>query len=259
MAIAGRANGARLRVQDQMDAVLPEYGAQSLGHVDVLVRQERVPSLDHGHSASEAAEHLAELDGHVSTTDDEQMLWDGVQLQDGGGGEEGHVRKTGQFGNGRAATYVDEDALSVDEKGVPVRRTQLEPMGSDKARLGLEQVEVLGGHQATFAAVAPSLDDGAYALPDLLHIDCHVACDDPVVGAAAGEGGHPSGSGHGLAGSTALIDARAADVSPLDERRAPSRPGEASGKRNPCLTGSDDGCIICAGLVHGRFPSVVAV
>ena len=74
---------------------------------------------------------------------------------------------------------------------------------------------------------------------------------DAVVGAAPGEVGHPGARHHGLGGRTALVDAGAADVLALDQRRPPPAPGQRGGEGTAGLAGADDDGIVPLGSAHG--------
>src|SRR5437867_7628433 len=73
-----------LRLEEHLDAVLPENRGDLGRDVGILLRQELAAALNDGHEAPEAPEHLSELEADVPPAQDEQVRRRLTQLHDRG-------------------------------------------------------------------------------------------------------------------------------------------------------------------------------
>ena len=81
------------------------------GDVFVFVGGEARAFLDDGDLGAEAAVHLGELDADVAAADDEEVLGEDVEGEEGGVGEVGDGVDAGEIGDGGSAAYVEEDLV----------------------------------------------------------------------------------------------------------------------------------------------------
>ena len=74
-----------------VNAFVDEEAGDLGGDVVVLPTGDVLPALEDRHGAAEAAEHLAELEGDVAAADDDEVLGQGVEVEDAVVVEPGHV------------------------------------------------------------------------------------------------------------------------------------------------------------------------
>src|SRR6202043_2230430 len=110
--------------------------------------------LDDGDAAAEAAEHLPELEAHVTPSENQEVFGDGVEFHDRGAVEKGRILQAFKSRRGGAAAGVDEDAISRQGPVAAVFQTNGERLRRREAGFTENNVEVLGFFQASLAAVA---------------------------------------------------------------------------------------------------------
>src|ERR1700716_2002752 len=123
-------------------------------------------------------------------------------------------------------------------------------MRSNEPRVSGEQVEVLCLLNSFQAALAKLFNHTLLALADFAHVDVDIAVMHAIVRRAPREISDASAIEHRLGWRAAIVDARAADVSALDERSLPTRLGQRRGQRLTSLTRSNDDGVV---LIGQRF------
>ena len=78
------------------------------GDVVVLAPGDVLPAFEDRHGAAEAAEHLAELEGDVAPAEDDEVLGQGVEVEDAVVVEPGHVGEAGDRRFGCPGADVEE-------------------------------------------------------------------------------------------------------------------------------------------------------
>ena len=149
--------------------------------------------------------------------------------------KQGTSLRPARSGNDRAAADIDEYAgRSQGSRSNPDR---LRP---DKFCIALN-------HLGVFQTLHPLLDTAARLEDDLVlssldarHLYLNVAGRESKLGTASGHVNRPRAGHHGFGRDAAHIDTGAAEVAPLDHRRAQAFPGAARSQGRPRLPGPDD-------------------
>src|ERR1035441_419564 len=102
------AHAIGIRVQHGLNSVLLKYPGDFFRNVRVLAGEQLTSRLDNGHATAEAAKHLPKLQADISASEDQQMLWNGVQLHDGSAVEKGHGFQAVNCWHGWTRPCVDE-------------------------------------------------------------------------------------------------------------------------------------------------------
>jgi hypothetical protein len=135
---------------------------------------------------------------------------------------------------------VDEHvAARAERTTTTVVQVNLDGHRSAEVALAEEQVNTVGGFDASLAAVAEAGHDVALALAHTGQVDADRARVHAVVRAATCEVGGAGAGNHGLGRSAAHVDARAAHVLALDDRRFVTRPRERRRQRAARLACSE--------------------
>lgn len=235
-------NGGRARAGSQLEAAnatvalsdshvvgtndnVDAFGLQDLsdGGRDVLVlagSQPRSP-LDDGDRSTETTVHLGELQRDVAAADDDQMLWQRVEFEDGNVGQEIDVGKPRDVRSHRAATDVEE---------YPVRTQQVV---TDPQGVRILESGVPAEHGAAVYAVQPILDtltvgehDAVFACLDFGHVHTDGAGTDTVFGATTGQLRGVRTGDQRLGRDTPGVHAGTADMFALHDRNALARGGQ---------------------------------
>jgi hypothetical protein len=168
-----------------------------------------------------------------------------VQFHDGGGIERRELVESFHVGGCGTAAGIDEDQVGGEPASVHGHLP-----GPGESGFGADQVEPVGRFDAPQATATEALDDGPLTLADPAHVHLHGTGAHAEVRGSAGQIRHPGTGHHGLGGSTALVDAGAADMLTLDEGGA--LPAACKGPRegSPSLTGTDDDCVVPLESTH---------
>ena len=75
--------------------------------------------FDNGDFASETAEDLCEFEADIAAANDDEVTWEGVELEDADIGEVGDFVDAGKVGDDGAAADVDED-WSAERRSSPM-------------------------------------------------------------------------------------------------------------------------------------------
>src|ERR1700682_1318288 len=118
---------------------------------------------------------------------------------------------------------IDENAIRGKCALSSVRHAHAHSFRASEARFPKDQLEIRCFFQALLAAVAKTIDNFALARAHPLHIDADIAGVHTVVLAARSEVRDAAARHHRLRGRATLIDASAANVASLDERRPQTR------------------------------------
>ena len=97
-----------------------------------------------------------------------------------------------------------------------------------------------------------SLTTGALSRDHSREIDGHVSASNSEVMRALRQVGHASARNHGFRGRAPIIDARAADVPPLDQYGSAASAGKCAGDRTSTLPRSDNDCVHLQ-IGHGAY------
>src|SRR5579883_1592730 len=81
------------------------------GDIVVLTLDQAVGHLDDGDVASEPAEHLPELQAHITSSDDDKMRRKEIDSHHRTVGEEGNAVESGHRRSCRASSHVEENPL----------------------------------------------------------------------------------------------------------------------------------------------------
>ena len=238
-----------LRVQAHVHAL----GFQDPGHRRGDVRRfpldQAVAGVDERDLAAEAAVHLRELQPDVAAADDDQVLGQHLQVQDGRVGQVVHPVEPGERRHERARSHVDEDPLGL-QQGV----AHADPVSGLEAGVPLVDRAVGERPEPALDADLGRARDRVLARLHARHVDAHGAVDhDAEVG---GPARHVRGAGAGhqrLGGDAAHVDAGAAEAVALDDGGVHAGAGERRGQAGAGLAGADDDGVVRAG--QGRLRS----
>jgi hypothetical protein len=203
------------------------------------------PALHDRDLRAEAPEHLGELQAHVATAEDQQVIWHLVQLHDGRRVQRADGVDPFDGYPAWPCPDVYKHALGTQLDRITVVEPNLEFPGACKAGFAADQIQVLGVIEALLASAAEAVRDIALAPSHLDHVHVHGAVLDAVVGGAAVKVGYLRAGDHRLGRGTALVDAGAADVLAFYDRRLASCAREGPGKWVATLARADnDGVVV---------------
>lgn len=236
-----------LRPQLEAHALGFEDGADTVGHVPVLPRQQARRALDHRHFGAEAPHHLRELQADVAAPDDDKVLGHAVELHDRAVVQRGHAVDARQRRPQRAPAQVEDDAW---RRQPPARH--LERGRCHEARLADDHLRMVEPAHPGFDARARLLHDRVLAGLDAGHVDLQAPGGEAELLAAPRQV-HGTRAGHQrLGGHAADIDAGAAEVPPFDDGRAQALLAATRCDRRPGLARADDDGVKGFSM-HGSF------
>ena len=95
--------------------------------VRVFAAGQLLSVLDDGHPRAEAAHGLRQFQPDVAAADDDQMLWQAVEVQQLDVGHRPSGNKAGHVGHGRVRAQVQEHSLAADPARAAVSQTRHRP------------------------------------------------------------------------------------------------------------------------------------
>src|ERR1035438_885239 len=212
------AHAIRIRVQQELNSILPKYLGDFFRDVGVLAVKKLATGLDDGHATTEAAKHLPKLQADVAAAKNQQMLRHGVQLHDGSAVEKGHGLQAVERRHGRTRTCVDEDLVGGENSLPAVFQPDEQRFGAGETGLAEDQLHIGGLLNACLAGIAETLYDIALALPHAFHVDADVAGVNAIIRASPRQISDAGAGDHRLGGSASYVDASTADILALDDR-----------------------------------------
>src|SRR5262249_50072316 len=140
--------------------------------------------FDDGHAATETLEGLRQLEAHVATAQDDQVLRELIQVQSLDVSQRSRLREAGGVIDPGARPGVDHDGLAVERRG---------PAPVERDLDGLRRHEAPVAHDELRAALAVLLemerdqpvDHLPLAVANGGHLDLPVAGSNPELGAPA--------------------------------------------------------------------------
>src|SRR5215470_2161159 len=215
---------------DDLDPLLDEDLLDLRRDIGILAWNQAVVAVHDRDARAVAPEHLAELEPDVSPAQDHQVSGHGAELHDARRVQRADVAQTRDRRRGGAPAGVDDDLRRREE---PLAAgAQRDPYGAaiDKARFAEHEVHVRCVPQVALPALAELLDHALLASADRRQVDAKpLAPFDTVLRAAPREICDARACDHGFGRRAADVDARAADVLPLDDRGLPAGRAEGAG------------------------------
>src|SRR5713101_8261127 len=208
-----------------------------------------VADIDECDFATEAAEHLSELEADITGAENKEMLRVFRQIHDGGVSKVWRLRQPLNIRSDRTRTGIYENSVAFELLAVDAQFVRC-----DEAGMAAIQTKVFGAlANFVFLPRAPIVHVAILALYDFLHVDPHLACVYPPFPAVADIVCHLRRRDHCLGRRTSRIDAGAADLRPLYQRDAPSDVRQILGQRIPGLPRANYDRVI---LSHGSSVSL---
>jgi len=109
--VAALVNLRALCVDANVDAFASQNVCYGRRRILVLARDEPGCSLDHRHCAAKAPIYLGKFEANIAATDDQQMRWHEIDVQNGTVGEIVDFIQSGNIGYERTSTDIDKDLL----------------------------------------------------------------------------------------------------------------------------------------------------
>ena len=232
----------------ELDPVCEQLATHDRRGFGVLPAKD-VPGLDHHDLRAQPAEGLAQLDADGTAAQDDQALWQGLELEDRLVGQVGRGVQARDGGNGSAGAGGDDDLPGGDPDAVAGDGPAVHEARGLAHHLDAQAVEPL---------LAVDRGNGADGLVDVGHDPGEVDLDrtrgDAKGGAGARCVGGGGGGDQGLGRDAAIVEAVAPHLALLEEDDLQAQLGGACGDGEPAGAGAEDGDVGLDRLGHRGFP-----
>jgi hypothetical protein len=237
-------------VKQNFDAVLLHDREDFGGDVGVFAAQQLRGLLKDGDAAAKSVEKLAKLEANVASTDDEKMLWDGIEFHDGSAVEIGNAFQTIDRRDRRAAAGIDEKFVGSEGALRAVLEAHLNGARPSEPGVAEEKIEIGCLFDAGLVTVAEADDNRALAFANSAQVNGDAAGVDAIIRTTAREVGDAAARDHRFGGSATLVYTRAADVRAFHKSSAEAGIGQCLAKRRARLARADDDGLIVVRCAH---------
>ena len=212
----------------------------------VLARDQAVAVLDHRDARAEAAVHLRELEADVAAAGDDQVLGQRVDRHHRDVGQDRHVGDAVPGRQHRPAADVDEDLRRLEpSRRRPRPRSARRSARGPRSASGSASTRSISPSDAIESATTRSLR----ALTAFMSTPIGPSMRDAVVAGAPRDVRGARAGDQRLGRDAAVVDAGAAEVLALDQRRLQTGLGEPDRERRAGLAGADHDRVVRGG--HG--------
>ncbi len=183
----------------------------AVGDISILLWQELVATLDDRDTAAETAVHLRELDTLEPTADDQQMLREGIQFEDGFVRQRLHIAQSRKSGHNWASASVDDHMLAYEGAAAAIAQANLYRLLADEMRLAQHELEAGCSGEQLVVAAAHEADNRSLAFAHGGHIDPGEFSADAIVACPAHHRGDLCALDERLGRDAGDVDAGATD------------------------------------------------
>jgi hypothetical protein len=231
---------AHRRPEKHVNPVLAKVLKHLLGNVGILPREERLGAFDDRNPAAEPTEHLRELAADVAAPQDDEVVGQAVEFQDGITVKRPRFGKPGHCRQGRAGSCVEEHLVggqlahaAFPEPDFEGARPREAGRADQQRHAGVIEVRLIAPHHLGHHGPLPVAD------PDRVGaVEFHA---DAEVGRPAGELGYFGRLDHRLGGDAGNVDATSADHPFLDHDDPTAGGSHLRGQGFAALAPANDG------------------